>query len=98
MWIPDRNTTGTVTKEIAVRSYEVQTEGGRYRQNRQNRQQIISLPTQPNSTSADTTNANTESKSDYNESRDNQQHSEYTHIQSGRVSKPPTRLISSGLI
>ena len=95
VWIPDRNTTGTVTKETAVRSYEVQTEDGRYRRNRQ---QIISLPTQPNSTSADTTNANTESKSDHNESHDNQQDSEYTHTQSGRVSKPPTRLISSGLI
>ena len=95
VWIPDRNTTGTVTKETAVRSYEVQTEGGRYRRNRQ---QIISLPTQPNSTSADTTNANTGSKSDHNESHDNQQDSEYIHTQSGRVSKPPTRLISSGLI
>ena len=31
VWIPDHNTTGTVTKETAVRSYEVQTEGGRYR-------------------------------------------------------------------
>ena len=41
VWIPNRNTTGTVTKETAVRSYEVQTEGGGYRRNHQ---QIISLP------------------------------------------------------
>ena len=95
VWIPDRNTTGTVTKEAASRSYEVQTESGRYRRNRQ---QIIPLPAQPNTTSADTSDANTQLHSDHNESSDNQHDSQYTLTQSGRVSKPPTRLISSGLI
>ena len=56
MWIPDRNTTETVTKEAASRSYEVQTENSRYCCNCQ---QIIPLPAQPNTTSADTSDANT---------------------------------------
>ena len=52
VWIPDRNTTGTVTKQAATQLYEVQTESGQYLH-------IIPLPTKPNITSADTTEANT---------------------------------------
>ena len=95
VWIPDRNTTGTVTKEAASRSYNVQTESGQYRRNCQH---IIPLPAQPSITSADITDANTESDSDHNESSNNRQDSRYTLTQSGRVSKPPIRFISSGLI
>ena len=95
IWIPDRNTTGTVTKEAASRSYKIQTESGQYRCNRRH---IIPLPAQPDITSADTTDANTELHSDRSEPSDNQQDSGYTRTQSGRVSKPPTRFISSGLI
>ena len=95
VWIPDYNATGTVTKEAASISYEVKTESGQYRSNRR---LIIPLPAQANITSADTTNANTESHSDHNESSDNQRESRYTLTQSGRVSKSPTHFISSRLI
>ena len=70
--------------------YEVQTETGQY-------QHIIPLPAKPNITSADTSEGiqhtviTMSPVTTYKTPR-------YTLTQSNHVSKPPTRLISSGLI
>ena len=86
-----------MTKETAPRSYDVETASGQYQRNHQH---IIRLPTQLNSTPAKTNDhdTNTELQTDHDSSTDSQQDSMYTYPRSGRVSKPPTHLISSGLM
>ena len=101
VWLPEQGTEGTVIEESSPRSYTVQTSNGQYRRNRYH---IISLPPESN------TRASTRGNSPMNHTSDpsggsiqstsppSWQDSTCMLTRSGRRSKPPDRLISSGLI
>ena len=89
VWIPEREAGGTVEKESSSRSYTVQTEDGTLRRNRRD---IILMP----NTAEAQPNTNTESSlADQRDQRQVESPSltDGTKTRSGRVSKPPDRLM-----
>ena len=76
VWIPDRNSPGTVTEGVSQRSHMVQTEEGTYL--RRNRQHLVRLPE----------SAETQETENEVEPQDSEQPS---RTRSTRTSRPPER-------
>ena len=94
VWLPDRESGGTVVEESSPRSYTIQIPNGQFQRNRRH-----IIPTPSNVTSELPPSAETIStNNDLPTNSSDQQDSIHSRTRSGRVSKPPDRFISSGLI
>ena len=96
VWLPDQGTDGKVIEESGPRSYTVQTPDGKYRRNRRH---IISLPIEsdprqnPLTISSDVLPDVPIQPSSTNKSVSKQPITNGIRLKSGRISKPPDRLI-----
>ena len=89
VWIPEREAGETVEKESSIRSYMVQTEDGMFRRNRRD---LILMP----NTAEAQPSANTENRrADQSDQHqvESPSRTDDTKTRSGRVSKPPDRLM-----
>ena len=86
VWIPEREAGGTVEKESSTRSYTVQTEDGTLRRNRRD---LILVP----NTAEAQPSTNTESSLADQPQVESPSATDGTKTRSGRVSKPPDRLM-----
>ena len=94
VWLPDRESSGTVVEESSSWSYTVQTPNGQFQRNCRHIIATLSNSTSELPPSAETIPTNNDLPTNSN----NQQDSTHTRTRSGRMSKPPDRFISSGLI
>ena len=89
VWIPEREAGGTVEKESNTRSYTVRTGDGMLRRNRRN---LILMSNTTEAQQSTNTESSLADQSDQNQV-ENPSPTDGTKTRSGRVSKPPDRLM-----